>query len=146
MEDEFDRLLELFAEPQEVKQEKVEEIFKLTMDFFERYKHVFASGTQEEKTLIQRKMDILKGRLKEENEATQAKIGLSNEEVREISINPKHFNEKQWNFLQKAQAALEEEKKQENIRMQQKKEERESSLLGKKKQKSTVKKSGWLKS
>ncbi|MBS0585508.1 MAG: hypothetical protein JSR76_04325 [Verrucomicrobia bacterium] len=137
MEEDFNRLIEIFNLSQEDKSKVLEEMFALTTAFFDRYKYVMRSGEEEEKKTAQKQMAILEEYLQAENSKTQESLGLSQGEIKELSLNPRNFTQKQWEFLQKVQTRLLEDKEVEASK--------KPPLEDKKKGKNS-KKSSWLKS
>lgn len=146
MEDEFDKLMEIFSEESEDKEKKLDEIFQRCTEFFDKYKYIIAQGTDEEKVAIQKKMSRLRDKLKEENEKAQTRLGITPDEIKALSHEPKNFTPKQWDFLQEAQAKLFQEKAEQAKRIHAEKESLEEDLKDKSKKKPTSRKSGWMKS
>ncbi len=146
MEDEFDRLMSILSGKAEEKEKQMDEIFQKCTDFFDKYKYVLTAGSLEEKEIMQKKMNILREVLKDENEKAQAKLGISHEEIRELSEDPKNFTKDQWEFLQNAQSKLFQENKSKNELELKVKNDREASLKLKSKKKPSTKKSDWMKS
>lgn len=146
MDDEFDRLMEIFSEGSTEKEKKLDEIFQKCTEFFDKYKHVIAKGSEEEKSAIQKKMNVLREKLKEETERSQTRLGIAPEEAKALSNNAKNFTAKQWDFLQNAQARLFQEKSEQAKRVESEKKKRTEDLQTKKKKKPTGRKSGWMKS
>ncbi len=146
MEDEFDKLMKLLSEGEEEKEKKLEEIFQGCTAFFERYNQVLAAGTKDEKEVIVQKMSVLRERIREENEKSQRRMGLTPEEVKKLSQEEKNFTPEQWEFLQETQKKLFKEREEDKKMMLQEKEQRELELKAKMKKKATGRKSKWIKS
>lgn len=146
MEDEFDKLMKSFDSESQKTEKKLEEIFQKSIEFFDKFKVILSSGSDREKEEVQRKMDALRAKLREESEKTRDKLKLSSEEVRQIATDPKNFTKEQWQFLQKAQTQLNEEREQHEMKLQVQKEYRKESLKSKSKKKPTTKRSTWMKS
>lgn len=146
MEDEFDKLMEIFSEEANSKEKKLEEIFQKSAEFFEKYKDVIAKGSLEEKSVIQKKMNLLREKLKVETEESYARLGISEGEVKALAENPKNFTPKQWDFLQNAKEKMFQEKNEQEKKIEVVKKNRIEELKEKKKKKPTGRKSGWMKS
>ena len=146
MEDEFDQLMRIFSEESEEKEKKLDEIFQRSTEFFDKYKYIIAKGSEEDKKEMQKKMNILRERLKKETVQTEEKLGVSSEEVKNLASNSKNFTQKQWNFLQNAQDKLFKEKSEQIKKIELAKQERIAELQQKKKKKPVSRKSGWMKS
>ncbi len=146
MEDEFDRLMNILSLEAEEKEEQLDEIFQRCTEFFDKYKYVLAKGSSKEKELIQKKMNILRERLKEENEKSQARLGISVDEIKNLAEEPKNFTSEQWGFLQNAQEKLFKERMERENQSLEDRKARESELKLKSKKKSTGRKSKWMKS
>jgi hypothetical protein len=146
MEDEYDRLMEFFSLEEEEKEKKLDEIFKEMSRFFEKYKEVQAKGHEEDKKAIQKKMDTLKRKIREEKEGSEKRLGVSPDEVRQLASDPKNFTPAQWAILQNAEKALQEEKEERKKQETEQKKKRTSDLKQKNKKKKNSKRSSWLKS
>jgi hypothetical protein len=146
MDDEFDKLIKYFDAEVGGKEKNLEGIFQKSMEFFEKYKHVLSEGDEEEKIAMKKKMDILRGRLREENKKSQARLNMSEEEIKQLSSDPKYFTPSQWEFLTTAQKEMQQEKERHEIKIKTAKEERQKELRGKRMRKTTLKKSDWMKS
>ena len=146
MEDEFDKLMKLLSGKAEEKEKQLDEIFQRCTEFFDRYKYVLAEGTSAEKEAIQKKMNILRDRLKEENTKAQTKLGISSEEIKNLAEEAKNFTPDQWEFLKNAQSKLFQEKDEREKLILEDKKNREAELKLKSKKKSTSRKSNWMKS
>jgi hypothetical protein len=146
MDDEFDKLMKYFDSEIEAKEKNIEAIFQKSMEFFEKYKHVLSEGLEEEKIEMKKKMDLLRSRLKEENEKSQSTLNMSPEEVQQLSSNPKYFTPRQWEFLVAAQKEIQEERLRHEIKIKMEKETRQRELRNKRAKKTTAKKSDWMKS
>ncbi len=146
MEDEFDRLMGILSLEAEEKEKQLDEIFQRCTEFFDKYKYVLAEGSSEEKESIQKKMNVLREKLREENERSQIKLGISEGDIKNLSQESKNFTPEQWVFLQNAQERLfKERSEREKISLDEKKA-REAELKLKSKKKPTSRKSKWMKS
>lgn len=146
MEDEFDKLMGFFSLEESVKEKKLDEIFQETTHFFEKYQHVLSTGNEEEKAEIQEKMDRLRSSIRKERESTEKKLGVSSDEVKQITSDPKNFTTAQWAILQNAERSVKLEKDEFQRKLTAQKEERVKEMRTKNKKKRSSKKSSWLKS
>lgn len=147
MDDEFDKLMDFFALEIKEREKRLEEIFQRSMEFFDKYKYILSTGSEEQKADIQKKMVLLREKIKQENEKAQKESGLTPEEIKQISANSKNFTAKQWEFLQKSKEALAKETEEREERRRSEKEQRQKELREKAtKKKPTNKKSSWMKS
>lgn len=146
MDDEFDKLMEFFSLDFKEKEKKLEDIFQKSLDFFDQYKYILSSGTEQEKAEMQKKMQILRNKIKEENARSQEAANLTPEEIKEITSDARHFTPKQWEFIQRAKDALAQESSEKELRQKIQKEERQKELKEKTKKRPGAKKSNWMKS
>ncbi len=146
MDDEFDRLIKLFSLDQKEKEQRMEEIFSRSMDFFDKYKYIVNNGSESEKADIQENMDILRAKLKEENENNQTRLGLSRDDLEQITNDPKNFSQEQWEFLQKAKTSLSVDQSLSNDKEIDQKKMRKQMLKDTKKKLSSAKRFKWTKS
>lgn len=110
MEDEFEKIMNLFGLDSKEKEKKLEEIFKASIEFIEKFKHIRAEGTEEQKEDMKIKLGILKQKIAEESKASEKKLSLSKEEIKELSKDQKNFTPEQWELLQKTKETINEEK------------------------------------
>lgn len=110
MDDEFDKIIELFSLESEEKEKRIDEIFHLSMNFIEKYKHIQAEGDEKDKERILKKMSILKEKISHEKKLSQEGLSLSSEEIAELSSDEKNFSKEQWALLQKTKASIKKEK------------------------------------
>jgi hypothetical protein len=146
MDDEFDKLMKLLSEDAEEKEKKLEEIFQGCTAFFDRYNEVLSGGSKEEKNAIMEKMSVLREKIKDENEKSQKRMGLSPDDVKKLAQEEKNFTPEQWEFLQEAQKKLFKEKEECRKLLSEDKERREMELKAKMKKKAMGRKSKWIKS
>ncbi len=145
MKDDFQKILDLFNLEPEEKEERLEEIFKLSMEFIEKYKHVQQDGSKREKEDISKKLAILKEKISQETKALEEALSLSKKEIEALSSDESNFTKEQWNLLQQTKQALKEEQA---ILTKNNKQAIEETLTPKKrnKRKSRRGSSRWLKS
>ena len=145
MEDEFDQLMSLFSQDSIKKEANMVEIFQRCTEFFDKYQYVLSQGSNDERIAMQKKMNALRDKLKEENEKAQSVIGISPDDVKALLSDEKNFTPEQWEFLQNAQEKLFQAKEEVEKEEQQDREKREALLKSKSKKKPTTRKSGWMK-
>lgn len=112
MEDEFDQLIKFFSLEQKEKEQKLDEIFRYSSGFFERYKHVMATGTESEKKGMRQKMEKLRDEFAREFEKSAEKTGLSSSEVEQVASDPKNFTLEQWRSIQRVREVVSKERKE----------------------------------
>ena len=121
----FDRLMEYFSLEQREKEQKVEEIFHETLEFFKYFKHVQSKGTDKEKEIVQKKLLQLQEKYKQEADKSMGEVKLSRDDVKEITADKKNFNPEQWEFIQTVKKVYDEEK----AKITKEKQEQKSSRL-----------------
>jgi len=146
MEDEFDKLMTILSSDAKEKEKMLDEIFARCTEFFDKYKYVIAEGSSKEKEVIQKKMNMLRDKLREENEKSQASLGLSQGEIKNLSNDQRNFSSAQWELLQNAQARLFQEKEKVVELELEEKKRRETEFKAKAKKRPLTRKSGWMKS
>jgi hypothetical protein len=144
MDDEFDKLMNILSEDAEEKEKKLEQIFQRCSDFFEYYKKVMREGSAIEKESILLKMNMLREKLKAENQKAQSALGLSKDELKQIACKPENFTKEQWEFLKEAENRINIEKAELEEKALAQKEVRMKELKSKVKGRQN-RKSGWMK-
>jgi hypothetical protein len=144
MDDEFDKLMNILSEDAEQKEKKLEQIFERCSDFFEYYKKVMREGSTQEKESIVMKMNMLREKLKLENQKAQVALGLTKDELRQIACRPENFTKEQWDFLKEAENRINVEKAELEEKALIQKEVRMRELKSKVKGRQN-RKSGWMK-
>ncbi|MDX8431183.1 MAG: hypothetical protein SNF33_05195 [Candidatus Algichlamydia australiensis] len=107
MEDEFKKILKFFDMPMEEKADKLDSVFEETSVFLERFKHVFETGTPEEKKAMIEKVLELQSRLKGEMKQLTEASGLTEEQIMQFATNPKNFKEGQWDSIESSRKKIE---------------------------------------
>lgn len=145
MKDEFQKIIDLFDLEPEEKENKLDEIFRLSMDFIEKYKYIQQDGTDREKEDISNKLAILKEKISKEAKASEEALSLSKDEINELSSDQSNFTSEQWELLQQTKKTLKQER--EMLDKHQKETLKENLTPRKKsKKKSRRGSSKWLKS
>lgn len=145
MKDEFQRIIDLFSLASEEKEKKLEEIFRLSIAFIEKYKYIQHEGTEREKEDIAKKLAILKEKISIEAKSSEKELNLTKQEIEELSSDKNNFSDEQWELLQQTKKTLQQEK--ESLEKQ-KKESVSTSLSSAQKTKKPSRRgrSKWLKS
>ena len=145
MKDEFQKIIDLFSLESEEKEKKLNEIFRLSMNFIEKYKYIQHEGTEREKEDISKKLAILKEKISKEATSSESELGLSKEEIEDLSQDRSNFTDEQWELLKQTKQTLQAEKQ--TLQNQKKEAVQESLSSAKKsKKKSRRGRSKWLKS
>ena len=144
MDDEFDKLMNILSEDAEEKEKKLEQIFQRCSDFFEYYKKIMREGSPTEKESIIVKMNMLREKLRLENQKAQSALGLSKDELKQIACKPENFTKEQWDFLKEAENRINYEKEGLKEKALMQKEVRMKELKSKVKGRQN-RKSGWMK-
>jgi len=107
MEDEFKKILNFFEMSTEDKADKLDAVFEETSVFLERFKHVFETGTPEEKKAMIEKVMELQTRLKGEMTKLTETSGLTEEQIMQFAMNPENFKEGQWDAIERSRKKIE---------------------------------------
>ncbi len=120
MEDEFKKILNFFDMSVEEKAGKLDSVFEETSVFLERFKHVFETGTPDEKKAMIEKVLELQKRLKGEMGKLTEASGLSEDQIMQFAANPKNFESGQWESINRSKEKIEGQAKEiaETIRKQ----------------------------
>jgi hypothetical protein len=148
MDEDFYKIIELFSLESTEKEKRIDEIFRLSMNFIDKFKDIQAHGDAKEREVSLQRMTILKEKISAEKNRSQQELSLSSEEITELSSDEKNFSKEQWELLQKTKASIKEE--QELIAKNKKNvtDQRLSKMAstGKKQRSTKRSKSSWLKS
>ncbi len=109
MKDDFETIIDLFSLEAEEKEKRLDEIFRLSIAFIDKYKHIQQEGTEKEREAISKKLSILREKISIETKASEASLSLSSKEIKELSNDEKNFTKDQWELLQKTKVALSKE-------------------------------------
>lgn len=106
--EEYNKIIDFFSLPPEEKSQNLEEVFKNTVEFFDRFQYILMNGTPEEKKeMIQEVLELQK-KLKLETEHMCQITGLSEEELKQFSQDSTNFSDEEWEVIQNAKAQIEE--------------------------------------
>jgi hypothetical protein len=100
LKDEYNRLIALFHEAAEGKTPNLEEIFSLSLAFFEHLKEQIAQGTPEDKKEAMRMMSELYSQMIAESKRISERSGMTEEQLVSFAENPSNFTSEQWNSIQ----------------------------------------------
>lgn len=143
MNDEYEQIISLFSLSNKEKEDRLDEIFRLSIAFIEKYKYIQEEGSEREKEDIGTKLEKLRIKIAEEAKKSRDKIGLSESEVRELAKDKNNFTDQQWNILQETGSSIEGE--QSSMKSNRKKSiKKGKSAVSKNKKR--VKRSSWIKS
>ena len=106
MEDELDRIIGYFSLSTEEKEEKLENVFSDSVEYFARFRHIMENGTPEEKKKASEKVMLLKQIIEQETQKVAEKTGMNMDQLTEYANNPENYSEKQWELIQKAKSQL----------------------------------------
>lgn len=106
LQDEFDRLMELFQAAADGKSVNLEQVFRQSIGFFERLKEKMAKGTPEEKLQAIHLMTQMYQKMQGETGKIAKHSGMSEEQLMEYAKNPSNFTPEQWDNLQASQSQL----------------------------------------
>lgn len=147
MSDEFEKIMGFFDLNMKEKASHLEDVFEESIEFFEKFKYLLANGTPEEKRQIFAQINQLQARLQKESEDMQKVTGLSEQQLKEFSLNPGNFNEEEWEIISSAKKKLENQADEINVIVkgpeaaaaEKKKAAKKKAAGGKKKRKDWVK-------
>jgi len=112
MKDDFDKIIDLFSLESEEKEKRLDDIFRLSVEFIDKYKHIQHEGSEAEKKDVTEKLAILKEKISQEAKASEESLSLSKKEIQELSEDEANFTPEQWELLQKTKKSLSAEKQQ----------------------------------
>lgn len=107
MADEFEKIMGFFDLSPEDKENRLQDIFDDSVEYFERFKHIMVNGTPEEKKKAIERVMVMKKRIEEETRRVCEKTGMSEEQIAQFSNNPKNFSTDQWESIENAKNRLE---------------------------------------
>jgi len=107
MHEEFRKIMSFFSLDPDKKVEELDNVFKNSIQFFDKFKHILESGTPEEKAEIMNEIMQLQEKLQQETQRMCAETGLSEEQLREYAQNKDNFSNDEWDSIQDAKKQLE---------------------------------------
>ena len=100
LQDEFNRLSQLFQGAAEGKAVNLEEVFKESLQFFEHLKDQIATGTSEDKMQAIQMMTQMYQLMMAETKRITERSGMTEEQLAAFAENPANFSKEQWDSLQ----------------------------------------------
>lgn len=107
MHEELKRIMEFFDLDTDQKTEHLGDVFKDTVEFFNRFKHVLEKGSAEEKKAMIEEVLKLQEKLELETNEMCDTMEMNEDELKEFSENPENFSEEEWQTIQEAKQRLE---------------------------------------
>ena len=106
LQDEFNRLMEIFHSGAEGRQVNLQELFAQSLAFFEHLKGEMQTAGPEDKQEILRMMAEMYKQIMEEKKKICDKSGLSEEQLLAFADNPSNFSKEQWDALQQSKKLI----------------------------------------
>ena len=103
---EYERIMEFFNLSPEEKEERLQEVFEDSVEYFERFKHIMMNGTPEEKKEAVEHVMNMKKRIEAETKKICDKTGMTEEQLAQFSNDPKNFSPGQWEAIENAKKKL----------------------------------------
>ncbi|WP_420422059.1 hypothetical protein [Simkania sp.] len=103
---EYERIMEFFNLSPEEKEERLQEVFEDSVEYFERFKHIMINGSPEEKKQAVERVMNMKKRIEEETKKICEKTGMTEEQLAQFSNDPKNFSPGQWEAIESAKKKL----------------------------------------
>ncbi|MBS0652330.1 MAG: hypothetical protein JSR39_02260 [Verrucomicrobia bacterium] len=106
LKDEFNRLMNLFAQGAEGQAINLEEVFRQSLAFFEHLNVQLQKGSQEEKKEALMMMSEMYTQMMQETKKICEKTGMSEEQLTSYAENPSNFSPEQWSSIQEARKKM----------------------------------------
>ncbi len=106
LKEEFNRLMNLFAQGAEGQPINLEEIFKQSLAFFEHLNVQLEKGSQDEKKEALMMMSEMYTQMMQETKKICEKTGMTEEQLSTYAENPSNFSSEQWNSIQEAKEKM----------------------------------------
>jgi len=100
--DEFNHLMNLFAQGADGQPINLEEVFKQSFAFFDHLNIQLQKGSQEEKKEALMMMSEMYTQMMQETKKICEKTGMSEEQLSSYAENPNNFSPEQWASIQEA--------------------------------------------
>ena len=107
MHEEFRKIMAFFSLDPDQKIGELDNVFKNSIEFFDKFKHILENGTPEEKNEIMNEIMQLQEKLQQETEKMCSETGLSEEQLKEYAQNQDNFSNDEWESIQGAKKKLE---------------------------------------
>jgi hypothetical protein len=109
MHEEFKKIMAFFSLDPEQKAGELEDVFKNSIEFFDKFKYILENGTPEEKNEIMNEVMQLQQKLQQETEKMCSETGLSEDQLKEYAQSKDNFSDEEWESIQSAKKKLEEQ-------------------------------------
>lgn len=106
MRSEYEEIVKLFQLPKSERLDRLQEIFDLTVAFFERYRDLKREGSDEEKAKLYEQMQHLHALVEQASKESAEASGLTMEELSDLSEDPSRLSEEEQQFIRQAQEKL----------------------------------------
>lgn len=106
LKDEFNRLMNLFAQGAEGQPINLEEVFRQSLAFFDHLNVQLQKGSQEEKKEALMMMSEMYTQMMQETKKICEKTGMSEEQLTSYAENPSNFSPEQWSSIQEARKKM----------------------------------------
>lgn len=100
LKDEYNRLITMFHDAAAGKNLNLEEVFKMSLEFFEHLKEQIAHGSVEDKQEAMKMMAELYSQMMAESKKIAERSGMTEEQLMNYAENPANFTKEQWNAIQ----------------------------------------------
>ncbi len=109
MSEEYKKIQEFFNLNPEEKQEHLRDILDDSVHFFERFRHILAEGSSDERKEIMQELMEFREKVVSETEKIMQKTNLSQDDLDKIAHDPSNFSPEQWETLEQARHKIEEQ-------------------------------------
>lgn len=106
LKEEFNRLMNLFAQGAEGQAVNLDEVFKQSLVFFDHLNAQLQKGTDEEKKEAFLMMSEMYTQMMQQTKKISEKTGMSEEQLARYSENPSNFSPEQWAGIQEARRKM----------------------------------------
>lgn len=106
LKDEFNRLMNLFAQGAEGQPINLEEVFRQSLAFFDHLNNQLQKGSQEEKKEALMMMSEMYTQMMQETKKICEKTGMSEDQLTSYAENPSNFSPEQWSSIQEARKKM----------------------------------------
>lgn len=112
MSEEYRKIQEFFAMNAQEKSKHLKEILERSIEFFQKFQHVLAEGSPEEKKAMIDEMESFRKQVVAQTESLAKSVGISQEDLEKYAENPSNFTTEQWEALQSAKKKIQEQYKE----------------------------------
>lgn len=107
MHEEFKKIMAFFSLEPDQKVNELDDVFKNSIEFFDKFKHILETGTPEEKAEIMNEIMQLQEKLQQETEKMCSATGLTEGQLKAYAQNQDNFSNEEWASIQEAKQQLE---------------------------------------